>query len=399
MNLIPDDLRIIIFVNVSKIFKEVIALLKNAFGKTYINHMNYFFEEWFEKNEFQQTMLDSYFVRKNSEENIKLVKFLMNNNKILKDINIGKLFCYICMFDESFVVKYLIDHEEKRHNNIDIHTENEKVFKCACDTGHISTVKYLIWLGENGYGKIDIHTESEKAFQYACCIENINTAKYLVWLGENGYDRINIHIFDDDEDYDEEYLFASACRRDNIKIAKYLVWLGENGYGKIDIHCNGDETAFISACSEGHTEVVKYLIWLGENGYGKIDINTSDDTEDSFSLACWNCHFDIVKYLIWLGENGYERNEFLDGLFIFETMFIKKGLSYISYAKYLLKHKILTKNDIIYISNSKGIKTDYVKEALRILATKSFAIEENLTARKKYPTTYNMTIQEMFGIR
>lgn len=144
--------------------------------------------------------------------------------------------------------------------NIDIHFEDDFLWRQSIiDNTQWSSV--LLEMGEKSHGLINIHVDNEDVFRILCKRSRTESIKELIKLGEGLYGPINIHA-------DREAGFRHACRSGNLELAQYLIELGEGTYGIIDIHAVSDE-AYHHAAQAKHTHILRYLESLSQT-YGPI---------------------------------------------------------------------------------------------------------------------------------
>jgi len=194
-----------------------------------------------------------------------------NNKWRANKIILGKRYnlCDVSTF------QYLLDQ------GADIHAiADKKVFRWACENGHLEVAKWLLQLGNEMSSPIDIHGHDEHAFRWACANGHLEVAKWLWLLGNEISSPIDIHAHD-------EYVFRCACKEGHLEIAKWLLLLGNEMSSPIDIHAR-DEYGFECACMNGHLEVAKWLWQLGNEISSPIDIHA--DNEYAFEYACMNGH-------------------------------------------------------------------------------------------------------------
>jgi len=151
----------------------------------------------------------------------------------------------------------------------------KKLFKYGCEMGKLGCVKFL-------YEKynVDVHENNEEVFRVSCMNGHLEVAKWL--YGLDG--KINIH-------YNNEEAFIDGCYSGDLEVVKWLYGLD----GKIDIHANR-EHAFYWSCMYGHLEMAKWLYGLD----GKIDIHGNN--EKMFQMVCGNGNVEILKYLMFLNK-------------------------------------------------------------------------------------------------
>jgi hypothetical protein len=105
-----------------------------------------------------------------------------------------------------------------------------KPFVIACCKGRIPMVKWFLKLSETHeqkYGTIDIHQENEMIFRFVCQNGKFDMAKYLIEVGETtSHGRIDIHAGD----------FLMECLSNgHHDIAEWLLEIGTSSYGKFDL--------------------------------------------------------------------------------------------------------------------------------------------------------------------
>lgn len=194
------------------------------------------------------------------------------------------LFNKSCRYGKIDMARYIIDFDQKHHNIIDIHIDNEVAFRSVCEHGHLDMAKYLLEVGGKSNHLIDIHAEEDEAFVLACVNGHVNILEWLVSMKDK-YGEIITEFSE---------LFIQACDVDtgSIDTAKWLI----DTYGQdINIHTDND-APFYCACIGNDLELAKWLIWLGENGYGKVLINDN----------CWTAaQGEVYNFLRELRKRGY----------------------------------------------------------------------------------------------
>lgn len=167
-----------------------------------------------------------------------LQKYQILNDKLLQ----FKAFFESCHNDQLLVAKALLEINSK-HNKIDIHRDDEYIFRYVCDQGHIEIAKWLYSLDD----KINIHSLGDYVFRMSCEKGHLNIALWLYSLDN----KIDIHC-------EKEYAFRYGCANGHIKLAKWLVKLGNYNKSPIDIRILHD-MAFTMSCRNGHFKVAEWL--------------------------------------------------------------------------------------------------------------------------------------------
>lgn len=125
------------------------------------------------------------------------------------------------------VRQYLV-HIQWLINNrkINIHVNNEQLFRFGCKNGYLAITKWLIYLGEADGEKINIHCNHEEAFIESCKNGHFELAKWLIYLGENGYGRLNISRYIDQ-------IYKYFVLNNQHEMARWMLHLSQCSYGKI----------------------------------------------------------------------------------------------------------------------------------------------------------------------
>jgi len=183
-----------------------------------------------------------------------------------------------------------IEQCEKIYNKykLDIHAENDFVFRNACLEGNLKIIQWVLTFGE----KPDIHANDDEIFRNACDKRRLDIAKWLYGLK----DKPNIHIND-------EEVFRNACKNSNIDIAKWLYGLED----KPNIHAKDNEV-FKNIYKykqylydDRYIDIAKWLLTLENNINIDININENDDFIIAFRKACDCGNMDLVQWLYGLG--------------------------------------------------------------------------------------------------
>lgn len=271
----------------------------------------------------------------------KLTNFLINNpDNYSFNINddIYKTFEELSDKDNVRVARLLYSM-----TNIDIHKDNDFLFRNSCSKGSLEFAKWIYtfgntnlsdlyndvfyqvcyndkaqiasWLIQTGRICLDIHKNNDQLFK-KCCKKN---CKRIVMLLCSLY-KFKLNI---DEKYKDEYKTESPfhffCRYNYMELAKEYT-----GTKDFNIHDKEDE-AISLACQEGHLEMTKWLYSLGGDihirnnwcfmisiGRNNIDmlkwiyslgnINIHNNDEYIFRLACGTGKLEIAKWIHSLNE-------------------------------------------------------------------------------------------------
>jgi hypothetical protein len=99
---------------------------------------------------------------------------------------------------------------------------NNNLFIVLCYHGYIETMKWLWTKGE-----INIHANNEEVFRCSCGCGCIELAKWLIEISKENGKIINISAIND-------FAFRYSCKRNDMKIAKWLCSLYDEYYIEIE---------------------------------------------------------------------------------------------------------------------------------------------------------------------
>lgn len=91
---------------------------------------------------------------------------------------------YACDTGHLDALKWLVVYCENKKIAIDIHYQNDLMFRTAVTSDHLDVAKWLIELGEKSYGKIDINANDNRIFRHTLTFEII---RWLDELRARGY--------------------------------------------------------------------------------------------------------------------------------------------------------------------------------------------------------------------
>jgi len=178
--------------------------------------MNNLMEELYKNNEIQK---------------IQKIQFILD--KIKKDVDdIQMLFNYACYLKILDIVIYLLEYDK----TINIHIENDRVFKIACKEGSIELVDILIKHGEQNNDRINIQSEYCNVLKNAVHSGYITIVKYLINYGErinekyDLYDLFNNYRFYELLILNETYGYIEFSIISSDEIIKYLIYLDRHNY-------------------------------------------------------------------------------------------------------------------------------------------------------------------------
>lgn len=157
----------------------------------------------------------SLFTRLCTDNKVDAAKYVYyhNDNKvIIGDVEFE--FSDACRSGYAQLAKLLYEISLAEGTKIDIHRQNDNIFKMSCQNGHLELARWLYEVSKtdnnnNNNGKIDIHVFNDFPFRWSCRNGYVEVAKWLYELSksdDNGL--INIHIEDD-------YVFKWCCDNHN----------------------------------------------------------------------------------------------------------------------------------------------------------------------------------------
>ena len=239
-----------------------------------------------------------------SSGNLKLVQWLLSLQKEYGEIDIhvynDYAFKQACYSGNLELVKWLWNYglqlERRGGRRIDHLSINENdgiaAFTETFTKGNTKLIQF-IW----DLGGINIHDDNEHIFRLACSMGNLNIVKYVYNLSLlPGIGAINIHSIDQDG----HGIFKSAFRK--IEIVKWLYNLSceidpiTNTIRKFDVYAN-DYEFFIAACYYSNVDVAQFIWNIGlETGPG-IDLNKLVVENNMFKNLC---SFKELQMIQWM---------------------------------------------------------------------------------------------------
>jgi ankyrin repeat protein len=235
---------------------------------------------------------DSIFHIAVKENNIEIVKFLVENLKIELRVNAenfdGDTVMHISAYSGNFeIVKFLVENYQEK---LDINAKNvdgQTVLHKAAYKDKWDIVKFLI---ENYKEKLEIIAENKKKetiFHIAALNYNWNIFKFLI---DNYKNLFNINA----KTNDGETVLHIAAYTDKWDIVKFLV---ENYKEKLEINTKNsdDETVLHIAAYKDKWDIVKFLV---ENYKDKLKFNNENNNKETIlHIATNKDNWDIVKFL------------------------------------------------------------------------------------------------------
>lgn len=166
--------------------------------------------------------------------------------------------------------------------SINIHNNNNFLFKSACKHGDLETIKHLVQICEKDKLASMIHNSNDIGFYLACQKGHLIIIKYLIHLcKERNLGDINI-------DEKEIYQIVYAEGNDDI-----LYWLKKKGYikNKYKMNC----VTFGILCKNGYKTRIEYI--FSNMNEKEIKNFLICDNGRAFDMACMNNQLEIVEYL------------------------------------------------------------------------------------------------------
>lgn len=171
--------------------------------------------------------------------------------------------------------KLFFEHHDSKIDHI------YDMFSDACINGHIEMAKYITDLNTN----IDIHKNDEFIFRNACRQDQFKIVKWLVKLCEKSYGKINIHIHNDNA-------LDDAITNNSSHMIQLLINLSTKGYGEFVmdtdyIYHSNSEKVFNLVCSIDHQHIID--AFSVSNNY------LLSKNEWAFRWACYNGYLELAK--------------------------------------------------------------------------------------------------------
>jgi len=157
----------------------------------------------------------------------------------------------VCKRGQYHILKLLLT----TYNNIDVHFENDVLFKIACMHGHIETLRVIV-------ASKDKHRDiSQYAYEYGIIIAtksgHLHTVEFILSLFED----INFAFLN--------RMFLCACFYHRYHIAKFIMLYVGNNSCKLgeydDLYNDSIDIIFLYSCVSNQIEIVKQLNKTNKN--------------------------------------------------------------------------------------------------------------------------------------
>lgn len=238
-----------------------------------------------------------------------ILKF--SHSKISEEVfNYQECILHSCYKGHLEMSKWL--YEVGKHK-INIHHENDEIFRYTTYNGHLNIIIWLYEISE------EYSLDKQIVFNDSCRSGNLNLVKFLhkkwndvkiefksishacttgnlelvIWLYENSSENINIH-------QDEEDLYIHACGSGNHNL---VLWIYEKCHGIIDLNIQ-NQLGFVKCCRFGNLKTAK---WIYDKTQKRIDIHPKNFT--SFREACHSGHLDVLKWMYEICESKGTLND------------------------------------------------------------------------------------------
>lgn len=218
-------------------------------------------------------------------------QYLYNNyivKKIKKRLDITLIFKVCCENNQLQVAQWL--HQLYLGNpkiKLDIHANEEVIFRNTCFKGHLVLAKWLYDLCVNTNKPIDINSCNNKAFKESLEKQNFDVTKWLYKLNKDNKQDMTTVLND-------RVILHSLCRNGNLIMIKWIYKkLGKN----MDIH-HDEEDLFVTSCEEDYLELAQWF-WKTSIEMGS-PININEIKEDIFVVCCRKGHIQVLKWLCYL---------------------------------------------------------------------------------------------------
>ena len=335
---ILDIMKYILDMNIIEIHKKREKVFISTCIRGYTHIVKYLLEYY--NDNYRTDKISNYVIYKgliySSERgNLNTVKYIIEYCRYT-NINIHnnneELFRNTCKFNRTEVVKYLVDYCNIHNTPIDIHVCGEQVFLISC----YCKFDIMIFLLEYSYkmnDKINIHINNEKALRNCINSDVLDAVKYLLEFSEKTNDLFDVSLLDVEILFTNraeiriqifEYL-NNYCKKHNMYINIYITDTNRinNNYFIDYIHAVRyivkqskiydyrinlnitDMNIFVNMCLRNEIDIVKYIIWQNEKKNNKCDIQY-----DNVYILIGACNEHIIKYIVYLSRHNYIQYDF-----------------------------------------------------------------------------------------
>lgn len=159
----------------------------------------------------------------------------------------------------TYIMEHLIDGNLNKvkkiimYGNIDIHANNEQIFRWSCRSKNMEVPKWLLQYSIDIKSPIDIYAiyRNNNAFNLACCFGNLETVKWLWDLSCKNNNPYNLQI--------GNYCgFRLCCLYGNLETLKWIYELSIKVNNPIDIRMENDY-AFKKSCVVQKNDIAEWL--------------------------------------------------------------------------------------------------------------------------------------------
>lgn len=230
--------------------------------------------------------------------NIKLVKWIysliIKNYQYYEIIIQDQYFIDHCKLGNLEMAKFLYNLSLIRKYPIDIHQNNEIIFKLTCQYGKLDVAKWLYHISISINSKINIHHDNEDAFISSCRHGHLYMAQWLynTTLEEN--DPIDIYA-------DTQYAFKWACINAHESTIIWLYDLSVQLKSPYDLRCY-DDYLFRTLVEHGNLKLVKWFYQKSIEQNYPINLRFNDDNLIKFCFKTIKYDYKYIKIMKWLAS-------------------------------------------------------------------------------------------------
>lgn len=207
---------------------------------------------------------------------------LLMKNNIYELIKVSTMHGHLDIIKELFAIAQRYDYQ------INLHKDEDTLFRTACSNGHIHIVQWLLEVGNGSYGLDYLCVGPKGTIFSACRNGHIDMVQYLINLcpdfnfEPNTYDMFRLACIGGhklmakwiwsqyrcDLHATEELIFRFTCQNGQLDVAQWLLKISEESRSKINIHTLNNWVFRHSDCT-----IRQWLIELEQYGYGPIPKN------------------------------------------------------------------------------------------------------------------------------
>ena len=208
------------------------------------------------------------------------------------------IFEIACDKGDRDIVEWIYDSAANVYDVfIDLHVDNEKIFRKLCANSNRILLEWLISVSKSDSYFININACDDEGFRWMCVNGRTDDAEWLYNISKDNK-KININALEDNA-------FQNCCKENRLHTAKWLYNLSKiDGNTKIDIH-SGNGYSFIVSCTCCHEELAIWLYGIS-NTDDNVMITITPNFGNRYALVAYDKkQYKLVELLCSITDIGF----------------------------------------------------------------------------------------------